>query len=249
MHSSTHGWFVTGTDTNVGKTLASSALLHALGQAGFKAVGMKPVASGTELKDGRFVNEDVEQLRAASTVDAPIEARCPYLFRAAIAPHLAAAAECRTIDIGTIMSAYDGLAQHADAVVVEGVGGFVVPLSGSLDTADLAQRLDLPVILVVGIRLGCLSHALLTAEAIRTRGLRLAGWIASSIDPNMLAAAANIDTLMARLDAPLLGHIPHLPDSPPEQQRIAAAGHLDISSLLAGLACPDCQTRRTAQAA
>ena len=210
------GWFVTGTDTGVGKTLVACALLRALAANGLRAVGMKPVVAGCEqTPEGRWVNEDVAALSAASSAGAPPEAVNPYRFREAIAPHIAAQREGRAIELALIEQRCDELAAAFHAVVVEGVGGFRVPLNGAEDTADLAVRLQLPVILVVGLRLGCLSHALLTAEAIRARRLRLAGWVANRIDPQMAATDENIAALEARLPAPLLGVVPwmHRPDA------------------------------------
>jgi len=195
-------WFVTGTDTEVGKTHACCALLHALRRKGFSAIGMKPVAAGIDA-NGR--NEDVDRLLAASSALAPQGLVNSYLFAPAIAPHIAAREAGVRIDLDTIQAAYRQLAPLADAVVVEGVGGFCVPLDERTDTADLAVVLGLPVILVVGIRLGCLNHALLTAEAIAARGLPLAGWIANLIDPAMSRPEASIEALQRRLAAPLLG--------------------------------------------
>jgi len=219
--------FVTGTDTGVGKTLVSSAMLSLLAASGLRAVGMKPVAAGLDLVEGSWRNEDVEQLKAAGSVDAPRALRCPYLLRAPMSPHLAARDEGVRIALQPLLSAYEQLARQADAVVVEGVGGFRVPLSDDFDSADLAVALGLPVVLVVGLRLGCLNHALLTAEAIRARGLVLAGWVGSAIDPRMLAFDDNLQTLRARLDAPLLGVVPHL--ASPEAA--LAARHLDLRAL------------------
>jgi dethiobiotin synthetase len=201
------GWFVTGTDTGVGKTFACCALLHALRNRGVRAVGMKPVAAGTDAT-GR--NDDVELLRAASAVQAPRELVNPYLFEPAIAPHIAAAEIGCAIDIAHIVAAYAALCElaDADAILVEGVGGFCVPLSAHTDTADLAARLDLPVILVVGMRLGCMNHALLTEQAIAARGLKLYGWIANRIDPQMARFEENLAALKERIGAPLLGVIP-----------------------------------------
>ena len=219
--------FVTGTDTGVGKTLVSSAMLSSLAASGLRAVGMKPVAAGLEEVAGTWCNEDVLRLEAAGNVDAPLALRCPCLLRAPMSPHLAAQEEGMRIALQPLVAAFGALAQRADAVVVEGAGGFRVPLAEHLDGADLAVALGLPVILVVGLRLGCLNHALLTAEAIRARGLRLAGWVGSTIDPHMLALQANIDTLRERLRAPLLGVLPHL--SSPDAA--AAARHLDLRVL------------------
>lgn len=201
-------YFVTGTDTEIGKTHCACALLHAGRRAGLGAVGMKPVAAGT---DERGRNDDVERLIAASTVVAPREEVNPYLFAPPIAPHLAAREAGVVIEPALIRARFDALGQRADLVVVEGVGGFRVPLGENHDTADLAQTLGIPVILVVGIRLGCINHALLTAEAILQRGLPLAGWIANQVDPRMARPEANIQTLLAALPAPLLGEIPFAP--------------------------------------
>ncbi len=198
-------WFITGTDTEVGKTFVTSALLLLLRSRGIKAVGMKPIAAGTNEK-GR--NEDVEALIAASGVQAPRELVNPYLFHPAIAPHIAASEEGRTIDIDRIVDSFDTLRGLADALLVEGVGGFCVPLGPHSDSADLAEQLGLPVILVVGMRLGCINHALLTQLAIAARGLKLAGWIANRIDPAMSRFDENLAALKARIGAPLLGVIP-----------------------------------------
>ena len=198
-------WFVAGTDTEVGKTFATCALLLALRQRGQRAIGMKPIAAGTDA-DGK--NDDVERLVAASSIAAPRELINPYLFQPAIAPHIAAAEAGVAIDIDQIVTAFDQLRPLADVVLVEGVGGFCVPLDERSDTADLAEQLGLPVILVVGMRLGCINHALLTCQAIAARGLKLAGWIANRIDPAMSRFEENLAALRARIDAPLLGVIP-----------------------------------------
>jgi dethiobiotin synthetase len=220
-------YFVTGTDTEIGKTLVSSTMLHALVQQGVRAASMKPVAAGAELRDGAWHNEDADRLAAAANVELPVALSTPYLLRDATAPHIAAAQDGVTIDLAHIRACYDQVAAQADAVVVEGVGGFRVPLTDKHDTADLAQQLALPVILVVGLRLGCLNHALLTAEAIAARGLQLAGWVANVVDLEMRYGMDNIDALSARLPAPLLGCVPRLAAALPS----AAASHLDFSSL------------------
>lgn len=195
-------YFVTGTDTEVGKTFATCTLLHAARQKGYRAIGMKPVASGIDHK-GR--NSDVEKLIAASSYAAPRELVNPYCFEAPIAPHIASVIENRPIEIERIAAAARDLASEADILLVEGVGGFLVPLGEHIDAADLAERLNYSIILVVGLRLGCLNHALLTVEAIRARGLVLAGWIANCIDPDMSCPEENISTLTDMLPAPLLG--------------------------------------------
>lgn len=220
-------YFVTGTDTEVGKTLISSALLHVLSHRGLRTSGMKPVAAGTVMRDGAWYNEDVASLAAASSLTLPRSVTTPYLLREPAAPHIAASLENIAIDAQHIRSCYDQIATAADAVVVEGVGGFRVPLSAGYDTADLAQDLALPVILVIGLRLGCLNHALLTAEAIAARGLKLAGWVANGVIPEMPYGEANVAALTDRLQAPSLGAVPWLPVPSP----IAAADYLDFSCL------------------
>lgn len=200
--------FVTGTDTGVGKTFASTALLRALALHHARVVGMKPIAAGAEPHGGVVANEDVIALRASSTIVVPPALDNPVLLADPLSPHIAAARAGVRIDIGAIARSYHALAALADAVVVEGAGGFHVPLSDTETGADLAQALGLPVVLVVGLRLGCLSHAALTADAIRARGLPLAGWIANRIDPAMLAPEENIAWLQRRLNAPLLADIP-----------------------------------------
>lgn len=219
-----HAWFITGTDTEIGKTYVSCALLHAARQAGFSTVGMKPVAAGI---DARGYNEDVEQLLAASSVALPRELVNPYALRAAVAPHLAAREEQRPIAFAPIREAFAAIARAADVVVVEGVGGFRVPLSEDGDAADLAVALGLPVILVVGLRLGCINHALLTTEAIAARGLVLAGWVGNTIDPAMARRDENLETLRGLIAAPCLGVVPYgLAGGP---AAAAAALHLPVS--------------------
>ena len=206
-----HGLFITGTDTGVGKSLVSAALLHAYAGLGYRVVGMKPVAAGAEQIDGVWSNEDVRQLRAASNV-AIDEAGWinPYLLRMPVAPHIAADWQGVSIELPRIRDAYLHLAAVADVVIVEGAGGFRVPLSATRDSADLAMQLGLPMILVVGMRLGCLNHALLTAEAMAARGLKLAGWVANRLDPQMAAFDDNLAALRLRLDCPLLAELPHV---------------------------------------
>ena len=208
------GCFVTGTDTGVGKTLAAAGLLHALARHHARVVGMKPVAAGLVPWGEDWASEDAIALRAASTLAVPPALDNPVLLPDPLSPHIAAARAGVQIDIAAIVRSYQALAAQADAVVVEGAGGFLVPLTDTHTGADLAQALALPVVLVVGLRLGCLNHALLTVEAIRARGLTLAGWVANRIDPDMEAADENIAYLRARLAAPLLAELPHqeLPD-------------------------------------
>jgi dethiobiotin synthetase len=202
------GFFVTGTDTGVGKTLISSALVCAFAQGGFNAAGMKPVAAGCRWEGGRLLSDDVEQLRAASNVLLDPDTLNPYAFEPPLAPRIAANRVGNFIDLGRIRNAFESAAARVDVLVVEGVGGFRVPLNEAEDTADLAVMLGLPVILVVGMRLGCQNHALLTAEAIAARSLRLAGWVANCIDAEMAALEDNLAALQHSLRAPCLGVVP-----------------------------------------
>lgn len=208
------GYFVTGTDTGVGKTTVSCALLRAFAAQGKKAVGMKPVVAGSE--NGKWL--DVEQLIAASNFSAARTHVNPYAFDPPVSPHIAAQQAGVEIDLAVIQDAYQTLSDQADIVIVEGAGGFLVPLNAKQTGADLAHALNLPVILVVGMRLGCLNHALLTAQAIRVAGLSLAGWVANGIDPQMLVLEENIAMLEWRLDGPLLGVCPYAHEADSQRQ-------------------------------
>ncbi len=196
----TRGVFITGTDTGVGKTVFACALLRAYVARGWRAIGMKPIAAG--VAPGAECNADVAALAAAGNVDAPLALRNPFAFAPAIAPHLAAAEAGIAIDLERIGEAYERLAARADRIVVEGAGGVYVPLDARRDMLDVARALSLPVVLVVGVRLGCLNHALLSATAIRTRGLTLAGWVANLVEPAMARIDANLAALDERLPAP-----------------------------------------------
>lgn len=216
--------FVAGTDTGVGKTLVAAALLHKCRAQGWSALGMKPVAAGcSESSPGVWINEDVEMLLAAGRLPdgldmdvATLRQRInPYLFREPLAPHIAAARSGVRIEVPHIVDCYAHLRDETgvDAIVVEGAGGLLVPLNDSSDGGDLAKSLGLPLLLVVGMRLGCINHALLTQEAIAARGLKFAGWIANQIDPAMNCFEENLATLRQRLAAPLLGVVPYM-DAP-----------------------------------
>ena len=196
------GVFVTGTDTGVGKTRVAVALIHALRARGLRVAAMKPVSAGNAPGE---LNEDVVALLQAANVAADVRDVNPYAFAPAIAPHLAAQQAGVRIELDSIAAAYSRLAAKADVVVVEGAGGWRVPLNEREDMADLAQRLGLPVVLVVGLRLGCLNHALLTAESVANRRLPWAGWVGNHIDPSMVMAAENVAALHARLPGPCLG--------------------------------------------
>jgi dethiobiotin synthetase len=202
------GIFVTGTDTGVGKTFVAAALLRGICAEGRRAVAMKPVACGIE--PGEAHHCDLAALIAAGNVVASAIDMNPYAFERPIAPHLAAQQAGVVIDLGRIAGAYARLSACAEVVVVEGAGGALVPLTERLDMLDIAARLCLPVLLVVGIRLGCINHALLTTQAINARGVRLAGWVANRIDSTMLATDANVDALRRRLPAPLVADLPWL---------------------------------------
>ncbi|MFC5459979.1 dethiobiotin synthase [Massilia niabensis] len=219
--------FVTGTDTEIGKTLVSSAILHKLVERGLRACGMKPVAAGAALVDGELHNEDADMLAASGNVHLPPNITTPFMLREAAAPHIAAAIEGVRIEAVPIIAAYAEILAASDAVVVEGVGGFRVPFNDDFDSADLAAQLNLPVILVVGMRLGCISHALLTVEAIIERGLVLAGWVANTADPGMRFFEENIEALSARIPAPLLGVVPRLEHA----SAVDAARFIDLAGL------------------
>ena len=206
----TRGVFITGTDTGVGKTVAACALIHALKAKGVAAHPFKPVAAGAVERRGRWINEDTLALLDAAGLDESVAERVtPVLLREPMAPHIAACREGRAISLDAIRSALDRIAPSF--VVAEGVGGFMVPLGDGVDSVDPCRVLGLPVVLVVGIRLGCLNHALLTARAINAARLPFAGWIANAIDPAMAAADENVAALQSRLEAPLLGRLPHGP--------------------------------------
>ena len=219
-------YFVTGTDTEVGKTAASCALLHAAAAAGLSTAAVKPVAAGCDAQ-GR--NEDALQLMAAMTSSLAYEQVNPVALQAAIAPHIAAEQEGRRVQVARLAGLCRGvMLSGADLVLIEGAGGWRVPLSPRETLADLARELQVGVILVVGMRLGCLNHALLTAEAIRRDGLQLAGWIANQPGQRMNCHEQNLDTLRAMLPGPFLGELPHLSPWNP----LAGAEFLDISGLL-----------------
>lgn len=205
------GLFLTGTDTEIGKTLVACALLEAWKLRGLRAVGFKPVAAGATEEGGRLVNEDARLLHASSSSGFSLDDINPVCLRQAMAPHLAATEQGIRIDPRALVRACEALRARSDRVVVEGVGGFRVPLAAAYDTADLAVALGLPVILVVGLRLGCINHALLTVDAIATRGLNLCGWIGNIVDPAMNALEGNIRTLQEWIRSPCLGIVPHMP--------------------------------------
>lgn len=203
-------FFVTGTDTEVGKTVVTCALLRRAVAMGYRAAGMKPLASGGMIDDaGRVINDDVTAHGSAGNVDLPLALVNPYAFVPPISPHLAANQAGVTIEFDKIIAALAEIRSKADFVVVEGAGGWLAPLDEQRTMADLACALDIPVVLVVGLRLGCLNHAMLTANAIVASGANLAGWVANAVDPQMRVAEENIEYLKRHISAPFLGLVPN----------------------------------------
>ncbi|WP_295917659.1 dethiobiotin synthase [uncultured Xanthomonas sp.] len=213
-------FYVTGTDTGIGKTIASTALLHALRARGQRAVGMKPVASGCTREADGWRNEDALALQDASAPRPAYDDLNPYALPLPLAPELAAADAGVQLELAPIAAAFERLRAQADVVVVEGVGGWAAPLSATLDQADLARALRLPVVLVVGLRLGCLNHARLSAAAIAADGLQCIGWIGNEIDPAMERIDDNMAMLRARLPMPCWGRLPYRPQ--PQAEQLAA---------------------------
>ena len=221
-------YFVTGTDTGVGKTLVTAALLRRLRDAGVAVAGMKPVAAGAaDGPEGR-ANADALLLQAESSVRHPYATVNPWLFEPAIAPHIAAAEAGLSIDTGRIVAAHERLRAGAEVVLAEGAGGFLVPLDAKRSCAELPGLLGMEVLLVVGLRLGCLNHALLTAQAVAARGLAFSGWIGNSIDPDFSRRDANIETLAARLAAPCLGIVPWMAEPTVGKAAVALSGALRL---------------------
>ena len=207
MQKNKTAYFITGTDTDVGKTYIASALIKHFCEQGLLTIGMKPVAAGAEMVNGRLINSDVTELIKAGNVDADIELINPYVFAPAIAPHIAAEQVGVTVSLDKIQQSFDALQSQVEVVVVEGAGGFCVPINRQETMADLAIKLNLSVIMVVGVRLGCINHALMTAGSIKAAGLTLAGWVANRIDPDMPAIEKNISTLKAMLKAPCIADV------------------------------------------
>jgi dethiobiotin synthetase len=217
------GFFLTGTDTGCGKTEISLGLMAALQARGITTLGMKPVASGCERGPDGLRNGDASRLLAQGSSMAPYGLVNPYAFEPPIAPHIAAGEAGVDIQLTTIKRAYQTLAHEANLVVVEGVGGWRVPLGSSLFVSDIPKALGLPVLVVVGLKLGCINHTLLTVESIRATGAVLAGWVANEIDPGMLARDANLATLAALIEAPCLGVVPWVEGQGPDD----VAGYLN----------------------
>lgn len=201
------GIFITGTDTEIGKTRVACALLKTLSQKKIKAVGMKPVASGAERENGQLQNLDALELIAASVVKLPYELVNPYVFQTSASPHIAAAIDSQQIELDKIVSCYKEIELQSEFVIVEGVGGWLAPLNKTQTVADMAKSLQLPVVLVVGMRLGCLNHALLTVQHIQQSGMRLAGWIANCVDTKFAYLEENINMLVKQINAPLIARL------------------------------------------
>lgn len=222
-------FFITGTDTDVGKTLIATGLLHAAAAAGLTTAAIKPVAAGCELTADGLRNADALALMEAMTLELPYEEVNPVALAAPIAPHIAAKQENKLLAVSRLAGFCNGvLMAPCDLVLVEGAGGWRVPLNQGETLAHLAMTLKLPVILVVGMKLGCINHALLTAEAIKRDGLVLAGWVANRVDPDMSCYEENLLTLQTLLQAPCLGDVPFL--SEPDAAQVA--GHLNIQAVL-----------------
>jgi len=228
------GVFLTGTDTDCGKTEVSLGLMEALQRRGLRVLGMKPIASGCDRTAAGLRNEDALRLQAQGSVEVDYDLVNPYCFEPPIAPHIAAGQAGMEIELAVIRDRAHRLAEKADFLVVEGVGGWKVPLGPALSVSDLPLGLGLPVVLVVGLKLGCINHSLLTAESVRATGNRLAGWIANQIEPDMRARDENLATLAALLGVPCLGVIPWL--TSPDPRRVADALRLN------GLLKPDAST-------
>jgi dethiobiotin synthetase len=212
----TRGYFVTGTDTDCGKTEVTLGLMHLLQARGYRVLGMKPVAAGAELGGEGLCNRDALRIQALASRQMAYRLVNPWVFEPAVAPHLAAARVGVEIGFPQIRQAFRILAGRSDRLLVEGAGGWQVPLGRGRSMADLAVMLELPVILVVGLRLGCINHALLTCDAILASGLPLAGWVANQVDPGMRELAGNLKTLRERISAPLIGVVPWLERPAPE---------------------------------
>jgi dethiobiotin synthetase len=223
-------FFITGTDTDAGKTLVTTGLLVAARHLGLTTAALKPVAAGCEHTSEGLRNSDALQLQAAMTKDFPYEQINPVALKAAIAPHIAAQQERRSISSDRLTGFCRSVLNQADVTLVEGAGGWRVPINPRETMADLAKNLQVPVILVVGMRLGCLNHALLTFEAIVRDGLQVAGWVANCIDGDMPVLAENIDSLCARLPVPCLGVVPHLAQ-PSAEQAAAAFDEMQLRQL------------------
>lgn len=223
---SAQGFFVTGTDTEVGKTWATLALMGAWKKQGKRVAGMKPVASGCKEGAGGLRNEDALLIQSLCSERFPYDWINPCAYSPPIAPHIAAEQCGRPVDVEAIKSAYEFLRQRSEVVVVEGIGGWRVPLGDKTSLIDIVQSLNLPVLLVVGLRLGCINHALLTVESVDINGCRLAGWIACPVDEHYSTTDETITALKQRLTSPFLGILPRLPE--PDVSRLSEGVRLEL---------------------
>ncbi len=221
------GFFITGTDTGVGKTRVAESLCHAFVARGLRVAAMKPIASGCERTAQGLRNADALALQAAMNVRAAYADVNPYAFEPAIAPHIAAAQSATAIDFAVLDRSVERLRLQSEVLIVEGAGGWLAPLDQGRSFADLPQRWQLSVILVVGLRLGCLNHALLTRDAIERQGLTLCGWVCNRIEPDLPYAAENVDTLRQRLAAPCIADLPFAPQATARE----SAGRFDLDLL------------------
>lgn len=220
-----HSFFITGTDTNIGKTAITCSLIAKCIEEGFRAGGMKPVAAGCHIENGYMISDDVKKIIEVSNVDLNIKEINPYSFELPIAPHISF--KSNEIDIHLIKKYLRSFENKMDYLFIEGVGGYAVPLTETFTTADLVENLDIPVILVVGMKLGCINHALLTVESILNKKQKLCGWVANRIDGDMQAYAENFSFLKEKIKAPCLGEVPYFKDFDPYK----ASKFIDINKL------------------
>jgi dethiobiotin synthetase len=210
-----HTYFITGTDTNIGKTAITCGLIAKLTDEGFRVGGMKPVAAGCHIEDGFMISDDVKKIVEVSNVNLNINEINPYQFEPPIAPHISFKKNKKEIDIHMIKKHLRSFENELDYLFIEGVGGYAVPLTENFSTADLIEALDVPIILVVGMKLGCINHTLLTVESILNEKQKLFGWVANRIDEHMLAYEENVSFLKEKIKAPCLGEVPNLKDLDP----------------------------------
>jgi len=220
-----HSFFITGTDTNIGKTAITCSLIAKCIEEGFRAGGMKPVAAGCHIENGYMISDDVKKIIEVSNVDLNIKEINPYSFELPIAPHISF--KSNEIDIYLIKKYLRSFENKMDYLFIEGVGGYAVPLTETFTTADLVESLDIPVILVVGMKLGCINHALLTIQSILNKKQKLCGWVANRIDGDMEAYEENFSFLKEKIKAPCLGEVPYFKDFDPYK----ASKFIDINKL------------------
>lgn len=220
-----HSFFITGTDTNIGKTAITCSLIAKCIEEGFRAGGMKPVAAGCHIENGYMISDDVKKIIEVSNVDLNIKEINPYSFELPIAPHISF--KSNEIDIHLIKKYLRSFENKMDYLFIEGVGGYAVPLTETFTTADLVENLDIPVILVVGMKLGCINHALLTVESILNKKQKLCGWVANRIDGDMQAYEENFSFLKEKIKTPCLGEVPYFEDFDPYK----ASKFIDINKL------------------